>query len=181
MYRKLLSTIFLFLFVASTTAFGQLKIGYMNTQEVLNQLPERTEIQQQLNSFIEEKRQELQQQTAAFQDSVAEFQQNQSAMSEQEVKQAEQRLSQMQASMNKFQQSIQQQIQQRRAELLQPLYNRMNEAIATVAENRDLDFVLNEATSAGENVIYYASSQRLDITDEVLQLMNDSSDNTAEN
>lgn len=173
MYRKLLSTTFLFLFVISATAFGQLKIGYMNTQEVLSQVPERTEIQQQLQSFVDTKRQELQQQTAAFQDSVAQYQQNQSAMSQQEAAETEERLSQMQASMNQFQQSIQQQVQQQRAELLQPLYDRMDEAIGVVAEDMDLDFVLNESTSAGENVIYYSASTQLDITEEVLQQMNE--------
>lgn len=176
MYRKLISSIFLFLFVASATAFGQLQIGYMNTQEVLSQAPEREQVQKKLNSFIQKKRQELQQQTAAFQDSVAEFQQNQSAMSQAEIKKAEQRLSQMRSSMQQFQQSIQQQIQRRRSELLQPIFNRMDQAIAAVAKDRGLDFVLNESTSNGEQVIYYSSSQRLDITDEVVQKMKDTSE-----
>lgn len=147
----------------------------MNSQEVLNQVPERSEVQQKLNTFVQEKRQELQQQTTAFQDSVAQFKQNQSAMSEQQAAQAEQRLSQMQASMQQFQQSIQQQIQQRRQELLQPIYEDMNNAIEVVAEERSLDFVLNEATSGGENVLYYSASEQLDITKEVLQQMNETS------
>lgn len=147
----------------------------MNSQEVLNQVPERSEVQEELNTFVQEKRQELKQQTAAFQDSVAQFKQNQSAMSEQQATQAEQRLSQMQASMQQFQQSIQQQIQQRRQELLQPIYEDMNNAIEVVAEERGLDFVLNEATSDGENVLYYSASEQLDITKEVLQQMNETS------
>ncbi len=175
MFKKLVSSIFLFLFVISITAFGQLKVGYMNTQEVLSQVPERSQIEQELNNFIQQKRQQLQQRTTAFQDSVAEFQQNQSAMSDAEASQAEQRLSQMQASMNQFQRTIQQQIQQKRAELLQPLYNRMNNSIEAIAKKKQLDFVINESTSSGDNVIYYAASQSLDITDEVLQHMNETS------
>lgn len=172
MIRKILSSMFLLLFVVGATAFGQAKIGYMNTQEVLNQIPERSEVQQTLNSFIQQKRQEVQQKTTSFQDSVAQLQQNQSAMSEQEVAQAEQRLSQMQESMRQFQQGVQQQIQQRRAELLQPIYDRMNKAIAAVAEEQNLDFVLNESTGNGDKIVYYASQQKLNITDEVLQKMN---------
>lgn len=147
----------------------------MNSQEVLNQVPERSEVQEKLNSYIQQKREELQQQRTAFQDSVAEFQQNQSSMSQQQASQAEQRLSQMQASMQQFQQSIQQQIQQRRQELLQPIYEDMNNAIEVVAEERGLDFILNEATSGGENVLYYSASEQLDITKEVLQRMNETS------
>ena len=176
MFRKIGSIFLVLLFVAASSAFGQLRIGHMNSQEVLSQMPERESIQQKLNNFIEQKRAELQERTAAFQDSVAEFQQNQANMSEAAIKQKEQQLSQMEASMQKFQQSLRQQIQQRRSALLQPLYEEMNSAIETVAENQDLDFVLNEATSTGENVIYYSSREQLDITQEVLNQVTGTTD-----
>jgi Skp family chaperone for outer membrane proteins len=176
MFRKLASLFFLFLFVVSTSAFGQLNIGYLNTQEVMTQMPERSQVQQELNSFIQEKRQELQQKTTEFQDAVAEFQQNQDSMSETEIQNREQQLAQMETEMTQFRQGLQQQIQQRRAKLLEPLYNKMNEAISTVAERNDLDFVINEATTNGESVVYYAASEKLDITEQVLQYINETSD-----
>ena len=175
MVKKIGSIFFLLLFVVNVTAFAQLKIGYMNAQEVLSEMPERSSVEQQLNDFIQQKRQQLQQQTAAFQDSVAEYQQNQGSMSEAQIRQEEQKLSKMESSLQQFRQSIQQQVQQRRASLLQPLYQRMDEAIATVAENRNLDFVINEATSTGENVVYYSASEQLNITDEVLEQINTTS------
>lgn len=175
MFRKLGSIFFLFLFGVSASAHGQVKIGYMNAQEVLSQMPERSDVEQKLNSFIQQKRQELQQRTASFQDSVATYQQNQGNLTDTQVRQQEQQLAQMEASLQRFQQGLQQQIQQRRSQLLQPLYSKMEEAIAAVAEERDLDFVLNEATSTGENVIYYSESQQLNITDEVLQHINGTS------
>lgn len=147
----------------------------MNTQEVLSQMPERSSVEEQMNNFIETKRQEFQQQTMAFQDSVTAFQQNQASMSQQQAQQEQQKLAKMEASLQQLQQNIQTQIQQRRAKLLQPLYNRMDEAIATVAEQRNLDFVLNEATSAGENLIFYSANQTLDITEQVLQHVKETS------
>ncbi|MGD8428630.1 MAG: OmpH family outer membrane protein [Balneolaceae bacterium] len=175
MVKKILSTFILFLFVGSFTAYGQLKIGYMNTQEVMNQLPQRNEVQQKLNDFIQQKRGDLQQRTTAFQDSVAAFQKNKASMSDAQVQQVQNKLTQMESSLRQFQQDIQQQVQQRRATLLQPLYNQMNQAISDVAKARDLDFVLNEATSTGENVIYYSASQKLNITDDVLQKIKETS------
>ncbi len=163
------------LVLVSTTAYGQLRIGYMNTQEVLSQMPERSSVAEQLNTFIETKRQEFQQQTMAFQDSVTAFRENQASMSQQQAQQEQQQLSQMEASLQELQQNIQAQIEQRRSKLLQPLYNRMDEAIATVAEERNLDFVLNEATSAGENVIFYSANETLDITKQVLQQVQETS------
>lgn len=171
MFKKLGSLILLFLFLTSASAFGQVKIGYMNSQEVLSQMPERSDVEQELNSFVQQKRQELEDRTAAFQDSVATIQQNQGDLSEAQ----QQQLAQMEASLQQFQQSLQQQVQQRRSQLLQPLYEKMDQAIATVAENNDLDFVINEATSTGENVIYYSASQELNITEEVLQQINETS------
>lgn len=175
MIKKLLSTACLFLFLLSTTAYGQVKIGYMNTQEVLNQLPQRSEVEQKLNSFIESKREELEEQIASFQNEVATYQQNQDGMSEQEIQQREQELAEQEASVQEFQQNIQAEIQEQRATLLEPLYNAMDQAIAHVAESNDLDFVLNRATNNGENVIYYAADQQMDITQRVIQRVSETS------
>lgn len=176
MFKKLLSVFFLLLFVVSTSAFGQLNIGYLNTQQVLSEMPGRAEVESELNDFVQSKRQELEERTIAFQDSVASFQQNQENLSENQRRQQEQRLAEMETEVQEFQQGLQQQIQQRRSSLLEPLYNKMDEAISAVAEENDLDFVLNEATSAGENVIYYAASERLDITQQVMEHINETSD-----
>lgn len=176
MLKKLVSTFFLLLFVVSSSAFGQLNIGYLNTQEVLNEMPGRAEVESQLNEFVQSKQQELEQRTISFQDSVATFQQNQENLSENEIRQGEQKLAEMEAEIQEYQQGLQQQIQQRRSSLLEPLYNKMDDAISTVAEENDLDFVLNEATGSGENVIYYAASEKLDITEQVMQYINETSD-----
>ncbi len=141
----------------------------MNTQEVLSQVPERAEIEQQMNDFIESKREEFQEKTGSFQSSVAEYQQNQDSMSGAERDRQEEELAQMEQELTQFQQQMQQQIEQRRAELLQPIYNRMDEAIAAVAEEMNLDFVLNEATNMGEEVIFFASDGKLNITQQVLE------------
>lgn len=176
MFKKLLSVFFLLLFVVSTSAFGQLKIGYLNTQEVLSEMPGRAEVESELNDFVQSKRQELEQRTIAFQDSVASFQQNQENLSENQIRQGEERLAEMEADIQEFQQGLQQQIQQRRGTLLEPLYEKMDEAISTVAEQNDLDFVLNEATGSGDNVVYYAASEKLDITQQVMQHINETSE-----
>ena len=175
MIKKILSSVFLLLLLASSTAYGQLKIGYMNTQEVLNQLPQRSEVEQKLNSFIQSKRGELEDKIASFQDEVATYQQNRDDMSEQQIKKREQELTQQENEMRKFQQNIQSQIQERRATLLQPLYDAMDTAIADVAESNNLDFVLNQSTVNGENVIYYSADQQMNITEKVIQSVKENS------
>ncbi|MDX1618338.1 MAG: OmpH family outer membrane protein [Balneolaceae bacterium] len=173
MFRKSLVAALILFFAHTAVVAGQsIRVGYMNPQEVLSQIPERADIENKLNSFIEQRRGELQEKSAEFQEAVAEYQQNSASLSEEQQAQREEELAAMEAELVKVQQNIRQQIQQRRAELMAPIYNRMDKAIATVAEGMNLDFVLNEATGVGENIIYYAAQEQLDITQEVLNQMN---------
>lgn len=175
MIKKLFSSSFLFLFVVSATAFGQLKVGYLNTQEVLSQMPQREEVEQELNSFIESKQQELGARVTAFQDSVAAFQQIEASISQKQAQQEQKALSEMEAELQQFQRNIRSQIQQKRASLMKPLYDKMDQAMAAIAEEKDLDFVLNETTNTGETLVFYSSSAKLNITEEVLQHINETS------
>lgn len=178
MFKKLLTTAFILLFAVTFSTVGQdsdLKIGYMNPQDVLNELPERAEIEQQLSSFVKQKQSELNQKRTEFQQAVSSYQQNAASMSEEQQKKREEELATQEQELRELQQSIQQQIQQRRSELMAPIYNRMDQAIAAIAEANNLDFVLNESTGLGETIIYYSADQRLNITDQVLNRLNSES------
>lgn len=176
MFRKLAITALLVLFVFAGSAAGQqIKVGFMNPQEVLSQLPERSDIEQELNSLVQQRRSELSERSSAFQQAVAQYQQNAASMSEEQRTKREEELATREEELMEFQQSIQQQIQQRRSELMAPIYSRMDQAIAAVAESRDLDFVINETTGFGDKIVYYSSDTTLDITQEVLNRMNNQS------
>ncbi|HEX6981660.1 MAG TPA: OmpH family outer membrane protein [Balneolaceae bacterium] len=148
----------------------------MNTQEVLSQLPQRAEVEQELNNYIESKQQELQEQVTAFQDSVAAFQQIRPSISQQQIEQEQQALSEMEASLRQFQMMIRSQIQQKRTSLLKPLYDQMDQAMAAVAEEKSLDFILNETTNTGEMVIFYSGNESLNVTEDVIQYIKENSD-----
>ncbi|MDX1671520.1 MAG: OmpH family outer membrane protein [Balneolaceae bacterium] len=168
-------TVTLLMLAFAVDAAAQLRIGYMNPNEVLSQIPERESIEQELNDLVEKKREELQQRTANFQEQLAEYQENKASMSQEQQKKREQQLSNMEQELIKYQQNLQLEIQQRRSELLQPLYSRMDAAIAEVSEQMNLDFVLNQATGYGENIIYYAGMKNMNITEQVLNRMKNDS------
>jgi outer membrane protein len=169
MIRQLSITFFLLFFFASFTAVAQVKVGYLNIQQVLSEHPEREQIEQELTTLVQTKQQELEQRAGEFQSAVAQYQENQASLSEQQRQTREQELGEMEDSLSEFQQSIQVEIQQRRAELLQPIYNEIDEAIAAIAEEMGLDFVLNKTTSTGDNIIYFAAQPELDITEKVVE------------
>lgn len=175
MIKKVLSTAVLFLFVVSASAVAQVKIGYLDTQEVMSQLPEVEQVQEELSSFIAQKQQELTQKATAYQDEVAAYQSSRGSMSDQQVQQREQELEDRMTALEEFDQQIRLQVQQKRQELLAPVLTRMDKAIATVAEENNLDFVLNKSTNTGDSVIFYASGNQLDITQQVLDRLTSSS------
>jgi len=156
----------------TSLASAQLKIGYMNPQEVLSEMPERDSVEQSLNQFISQKRAELQAKTANFQEQLTDYQNNQASLSESQQAEEEQRLTELDQEVQELQQSIQVQVQQKRAELLQPLLARVDRAIASVSEEMGLDFVINESTSTNNQVVFFASSTAPNITQRVIDKLN---------
>lgn len=169
---KYIFTFFILVLAVTGLANAQLKIGYMNPQEVLSEMPERDSVEQALNQFISQKRAELQTKTADFQEQLTDFQNNQSSMSESQQAQEEQRLTELDQELQELQQSIQVQVQQKRAELLQPLLARVDRAIASVSEEIGLDFVINETTSTNNQVLFFASNDAPNITQRVIEKLN---------
>ena len=147
---------------------GPLRVGYMNPQEVLDQMPEKQEVERELQQLAREKRSQLEEQTIAFQKKVSQFQQNQDGMSQQQIRQTEKELQKEQQKIQQFRQSIQQQLQRQRSKMLQPIFSKIDKAIRAVAEERNLTFVINKTTSTGNEIIYYSSSDKMDITDAVM-------------
>lgn len=169
MIKKFLSTLMLFLLLLTVNATAQINIGFMDVQAVLAEVPEMRNIEKELGDFITQKQQQLQKRTADFQDAVTRYQQNQASMSESQQQAREQELAELEEEIRNFQQSIQVEIQQHRQQLLAPVYAEIDSTIADVAEEMELDFVLNKSTTRGENIVQFASQKRLNITDLVAQ------------
>lgn len=166
--RSIFTTIAVFLAFFVLSAQGQMKVGYMNPQTVLDTLPAKQQVEEQLNSFIERKQGELEQQTVTFQQRVAKLQEQAENASSTQQEVLQDSANALNQRLRQHRSQIQQQIQQRRAKLLRPIYTRIDKAIQTVAERHKLEFVFNERTSSGQNIVYYADARQKNITDEVI-------------
>lgn len=169
MIKKSISILTLLMLVLAVQSHAQVKIGFMDVQAVMSELPEMENIQAKLDNFVSEKQQQLQDRTASFQEAVADYQDNQASMSQEQQAAREQELGTMEEELRTFQQNIQTEIQQYRQQLLAPVYADIDSTIASIAEERDLDFVLNKSTMRGENIVQFSSSAQLNITDEVIK------------
>lgn len=173
---KKLSLLFISFVIAFSTvdvakAQDEMKIGYINPQAVLAKMPEMAAIQKRLQNFAEKKQQELVQKEQNFQAAVAEYEQKAGVRTEEANQREQQKLSQMQQELITAQQEAEAALQQRRQELLSPMFTQIGSAIDTVAQNMDLSYVLNTTTSTGDQIILYASQEyqeKFDITDEVM-------------
>ncbi len=175
MTKKFFSVLTIILFLLTVHSQAQIKIGFMDVQAVMSELPEMNNVQTELEGFVTEKQQQLQDRTAGFQEAVANYQENQASMSQQQQTAREEELASMESDLRTFQQSLQTEIQQYRQQLLAPIYEDIDEAIANIAEEMDLDFVLNKATMRGENIVQFSAEETLNITNSVVQRINSQS------
>lgn len=175
MMKKFLSALTVILLFVAVQSHAQIKIGYMDVQAVMSELPQMEDVQTQLEGFVTEKQQQLQDRTASFQEAVADYQENQASMSQDQQTAREEELGSMEADLRSFQQSLQTEIQQYRQKLLAPVYEDIDQAIADIAEEMDLDFVLNKATMRGENIVQFSSQETLNISNQVIERINSQS------
>ncbi len=150
----------------------ELRIGFVDPQTIMRSMPEMAAVERRLQNFIDRKRQEFAEKEASFRREVEEYQQKMAVISDEARRREEERLAEMDLELREFQQNFQQEIQERQFELIEPLLNKIQGAIESVARERNFTFVLNTMTNNGDFIILYASERAhrdFDITDDVMQ------------
>lgn len=167
--KKLLLTTFILLLPFA--AFAQLKVGIMNPQSVLEAMPETEGVQAELDSFIEEKQNDFQSRYTRWIEDVTEYTEQVEAgnLSEQEKQSREEQLAETEEELENYQRRVQNEIQQKQNELLNPLLIKIETTMELVAEDLNLDYVINKTASTGDPIVYYSSSRGVDITDQVIE------------
>ncbi len=173
---------FLFLFVVlalfvvvqeeAQAQSSEMKIGYVDPNTIMRAMPEMAAIERRLQNFAERKRREFAEKEANFRRELEDYQQKAPVISDEAKRREEERLARMNVELQEFQQNFQIELQERQFELLAPLYEKIQEAIDSVASDRGLTYVLNTMTNNGDFIILYASEEareNYDITNAVMQ------------
>lgn len=157
-------------FALNATATAQLRVGILNPQEVLAALPETKALEANLEAFVTSRQQDFEAKYTAWLDEVTKFQQNlqSGVLSQQAQEEITNQLGATQQELEVMEQRFQIELQEKRAELLEPLLNRMETAMQEVAKEKGLDFILNEATASGDPIVYFASSKATNVTQNVI-------------
>ncbi len=136
MKNKLIVALFAFIFLGvAGQAQDQLKIGYTNVDYIMSQLPEAKSIQKELEDYQTQLTTQIQTKVQDFQKRAGEYQKNAETMTDVTRAAEERELQSQQTNIQKFQQEAEQSMQKKQAELLQPVYEKIGNAIKEVRKS----------------------------------------------
>lgn len=165
--KKLLS-LALFVALFSVNGFGQVKVGYTNPEVIISQLPETVEIQRSINVLLAEKDSLLAVKAVALQKEFDQYDSEKAAMTQTQRQQKEQALMAKNDEFEEDRQKSLNEVQQKQQSLLRPLQAKVFAEIENVAKSLGLDLVLNQGSTSGGAIIFYADDSQIDITERVI-------------
>lgn len=152
------------LIMLATWSMNAQKFGHMNFQAVLIEMPGMAEGTKELEALAINLRKQGDEMTAAVQEEYSAAQElvrNGVIAKNLQDKMAEE-IFKKQQQVKMFDQNMGLQLQQKEAELLEPLINKLNDAITAVAKENDLLFIFDEGTQ-----IFLFAEQSIDVTSKV--------------
>ena len=136
------------------------KLGYINSQEVMMMMPEVNDVEKQLAEFNEKNMKYLQDMEKEIQDKYAKYEQEKDNMTDAIRRVQEEELMGLQQRLQTTYQALQQEAQKKQAELIQPLQEKLRAAIETVSKKQGLTMVYDMMSGA----VLYKSEAAVDIT-----------------
>ena len=167
--KKLILLLLGGLFILGGNSFAQLKIGYVDSNTIMDNLPDAQDARQKLDALIQDWQKELGDLQTQWQTKYDDYQKRKLIMTDQTR-------SDMEADLVKLEQQIADyrekkfgtngELFQKQDELMKPVQNKVFNAIQDVANEEDLDFVLDKS---GDNTLLLYAKDQYDITPQVME------------
>lgn len=141
-----------------------LKIGFINSQVILDQAPGAQAANQQFEQELTTMRSELEPLASRFDSLVNQFESQAMTLSQEARQQRQQEILQLQAQLEQRAGEMEQQAQQRRAQIVQPIMDRVSRTIEALRVEGGYHLIFDVA--AGSVI---AADPSLDLTQEVLR------------
>lgn len=161
----ILANLFLFF---SFSSFAQLKIGYVDSDTIMDNLPDVQDARQKLDGLIRDWQNELKNMEADYKKKKDDFDKRNLIMTDQTRAEASKELSEMEKKISEFRDKkfgANGELFQKQDELMKPLQNKVFNVIQEIAADEDLDFVFDRS---GDIMLLYAKSE-YDLTPKVLE------------
>lgn len=155
------------IFAQSTAGTG--KIAYTSVNYILMNLPEGKVIQNQLEVTKAQLDKALQETVKEFQDKYEAYQKNGPSMTEVIRADKEKELTNLQNRLQEMQTNAQQSLGVKQQQLMEPLLNKVNEAIQAVGKENGFLYIINMDGGEGNPTILYTSSEENNASDLILK------------
>lgn len=157
---SLLLAVFFFM---SGTASAQVKIAHVNTAEVLDAMPDKSKAEKKLESYYNELQEQLKTMYTEYQNKLQDYQANAETMSNLVKQSKEKELVDLESRITAFQSNAESEFENKRAELLAPLLEKIQNAINTVGKEKNLTYIIDIATGTA----VYIGTDAVDVTKDV--------------
>ncbi len=145
---------FFFTVLLTSLGFSQatLKLGHIDSNEILTLMPETDSLQNELKNYADYLDQQMNAMAMEYQSKVTDYQDNVATMSDLIRQTKEKEITDLQARTQAFQQSADQDLQAKQAELFNPLIEKVKNAIDEVGRENSYTYILDVGAGA---VIFY--------------------------
>ena len=163
--KRLLKVLFLgiALFVMSGMANAQVKLAHVNTAEILDVMPDKATAEKSLEKYYGELQSQLEAMAKEYQTKMQDYEANQATMSNLVKQSKEKEIIDLQTRIQQFQANAENEFESKRAELLKPILDKIQNAINTVGKEKGYTYILDLATGAA----VYVGTDAVDCTKDV--------------
>ncbi|MBQ0141211.1 MAG: OmpH family outer membrane protein [Prevotellaceae bacterium] len=169
MMRKIfITTLFMLI---SVTAMSQKTFGYLSYFKVLQSTEEYSQIQNEIQQLKDESQREMTRASENFSKQFAEYIDGQKTFSENIMMKRQKELQQLMNQSLQYRDEARKLIERAEKELMQPLYDKLNNAIQIIGAENDFEYILN---TDNNSYPFINTEKGEDITEKVLILIHNS-------
>ncbi len=128
------------------SAFSQSKVGAVDVEYILSQMPELTEVQQQLETYGKQLDVDLNKKVDEYKKLAGEYKSGEATFTPEQKKEKQTALLSLENDIQKFQQNGAKLMEIKRGDFLQPLYKKIGEALDKVAKEQNYTQVMQSTT-----------------------------------
>ena len=165
--KKIIIQILLILFSLTSNGFAQLKIGYVDSEAIMQKLPDAQDAQKRIDTQIDEWQKEITEMQNEWKTQFDDYERRKLIMGKQKKAEVEKELVTLEEKVEEFRQSkfgVNGELFKKQEEFMKPIQNQVFTAIEEVAKENELDFVFDRS---GDLIFLYAKEE-YDITTKVL-------------
>jgi outer membrane protein len=165
--KKSLFVFLAFISLFNFKTFAQLKIGYVDSQAIMDNLPDAQDAKKRLDALIQTWKKELDDLQSQYKTKSDDYDKRKLIMTDQTRTDMEDDLKKLQQQIEDYREKkfgSGGELYQKEDELMKPVQNKIFNAIQEIAKEKDLDFVFDKS---GEVLLLYAKD-KFDITRDVL-------------